>query len=581
MRRKALKLIANHLACLGFAGGLLLAGCTGDGGGTSKTDETTDDGPVIPPVEDLKLDRNPDRPLTCADPSKPVTGNTPFVRLSTTEYANTLRDLFAPLKMANAPALPADTLRPGFAPDDAFAAANDLVEALSSEANSLGALVASGLDQLGLKGCPPASADAEGACLDSFIDGFVTRVYRRPAEADERKAIADFFASARKEGDFKQAIGTVVEGLLQTPQFLYRLEIGGEAQGGRAKLTGYEMASRLSYLLWNSMPDSELMSAAGDGELDEAKGIGSQIKRMLKDERAKVLANDFADAWLHLELRMPRAAAASKNKQIFQNYSEAAAKDLVHGLELFIEDSLVGDKGGIRKLLSSSTGWVNQNTASIYGSDASSADLTAVELDGERRRGLLTQPALMAALANAEKHAPVRRGIMVLEGILCQTPPSPPNGVIPDPPPPDLSVKRTTRERLVIEHEGQGGACQSCHEVIDGVGFAFENYNAIGQWQDKEDGINIDSSALVSGTYDVDGNYSGAVEMIDKLATSEQVAQCYVETFYRYALARALDDEDGCNVAYLTDRVLTSDADLQSLLEGLTATSAFRYRSAF
>ncbi|MDX2024132.1 MAG: DUF1592 domain-containing protein [Deltaproteobacteria bacterium] len=578
MIRITLKRTAYDLARVGLVG-VLAVGCTG-GAGKSASAPSDDDGTVIPPADEIKLDRNPSHPLTCNDSKKVVTGSTPFVRLSATQYANTLRDLLAPLKMPGAP-LPPDTLRPGFAPDDAFAAGTDVVEAVSSQATNLGTLVASNLDKLGLAGCPPANANAETACMDGFIKGFVTRAYRRPPSDDERKAIETLFANARKSGDFSQAIGTVVEGVLQTPQFLYRLEIGGGAQDGSAKLSGYEMASRLSYLLWNSMPDAELMTAAGEGALDDSKGIASQVQRMLKDERAKQMAGDFVDAWLHLDLRLSRAAGSAKDKTAFPNYSDAVSKDLVSGLDSFIEDSLLGDKGGIRKLLGSRSGWVNQNTAPIYGATSSGSQLTKIELNGDQRRGLLTQPALMAALANPEKHAPVRRGVLVLEGILCQSPPPPPNGMIPPQPAPDTSVKRTTRERLIAEHESQGGSCKSCHEVIDGAGFAFENYNAIGQWQDKEDGLDVNSSAVITGTYDADGNYKNAVEMIDRLAQSEQVAQCYTETFYRYAMARELTEDDGCNIGYLTDRVIKSDSDMASLIEALTTAPGFRYRSAF
>jgi len=535
----------------------------------------------MPPVGDLKLDRNPDHTLRCDDSKKVITGKTPFVRLSSLEYNNTLRDLLSPLDMKSVAQLQPDTLRPGFAPDNALAAGNDVVEAQSSGAKSLGDLVAGGLGKLGIDGCPPANSGAEMDCFNRFLDKFVARVYRRPLGDDERQALVTLYSNVRKQADFTQSISTVVEGVLQTPQFLYRVEIGENPKDGQSKLTGYEMASRLSYLLWKTMPDGNLIDAAAKGDLDNTSGLASQVKRMLTDGRARGMSNDFVDAWLNLDLRMARAAASAKDKATFPSYTDEASQSLVRGLGLFIQDSLMGDKGGYRKLFTSNKGWVNGSTSAIYGVEASGTDLKEVELDGNRRSGIMTQPAMMAALANPQKHAPVRRGTMVLSDILCQSPPPPPNGMVPSQPAPDTSVKRTTRERLIVEHHGQGPTCKSCHQVIDGVGFAFEHYDAIGRWQDKEDTMNVDASSVISGSYDADGSFDGAVPMMKKLAQSEQVAQCYVETFYRYALARAPSDDDGCNIAYLTDRVIHSDADLAALIEGVASTPAFRYRSTF
>jgi hypothetical protein len=559
---------------LGCSAGSSEKGAGGSQGGDGGSGGQTSEG-------ELKLDRNPARSLVCKDPKASNVGKTPFIRLSNAEYENSLRDLLASVGDLGDAKLAPSSLRPGFSPDDALGATTDLVANIGSEAGAAAQKLGANLGKLGLSGCPPAGANDEGRCVDSLIDGFLKRAYRRPLTDDEKGRVKAFVAERRKTDDFVASITTLVEGVLQSPQFQYRLELGEDPKDGVAKLTGYEMASRLSYLLWESMPDSALFEAADKGELDSSDGIKKQLDRMLKDQRSRGMAGKFVTLWLSLEERFPKAAAESKDKTLFPKYDTQAAADLHTGFDLFLQDALVGENGGIKKLLTSEVGFVNAKTAWAFGVDAPSGnELKSVQLNNKQRKGMLTQPALMAALANSAKHSPVPRGVLVLNNVMCQPPPPPPGMMIPSPPPPS-PTPRTTRERLVIEHEGQGKTCAGCHEIIDNVGFAFENYNAVGAWQDKEDGLDINSKAKLSDTFDLDGQFDNAVVLTEKLAKSEQVSQCFVESFMRYALARNLAEDDGCNVARLTNAVVSSESDFSALLAGLSETQAFRYRSAF
>lgn len=561
-------------------GGIDAAGRDQDGGGTPGRGGRGGSAGQGGDPGALKLDRNPGRPLVCDAPGRAHLGTTPFVPLTSREYLRTVADLLAPLSVDLSGRISDSHLRAGFAPEEALAATRDDVGSQHGGAQAIGARVGAGLAQLGIDGCPPGSAGAERACLDAFLDDFGRRAYRRPLDQDERARAVALFESQRRDADFATALSVLVEGLVQSPQFLYRLELGGPDEGGRSKLSGYEVAARLSYLLWGSMPDRELFAAAERGELDDADGVSAQVRRMLDDPRARNLAHDYTDLWLHLDLRRPRAGVSQKSSEKFPRYTAETVTALNAGFDRFVEDALLGDEGGLRKLLGSRTAWVNASSAWIYDVEATGGDLQPVALDPRRRQGLLTQALLLATGANREKQAPIQRAVVVLEHLLCAPPPPPPDAALTMQPPP-APVPRTTRQRLEEEHETQSASCKSCHSVIDAFGFAFEHYDAVGRWQDEEDGMPIDASARVEGTYDADGDFRDAIGLIDKLRDSEQVAQCHVEHFLRFSLGRDLAEDDGCAVAQLTNTVVDSPSDLRALVEDLTRSELFRYRSSF
>jgi len=573
---------ASFTTCL-CATAISVAACSGnsgDSGGTGGAGNSPRGGSGGSQKDEIVLDRNPNRRLVCDDPNQVEIVATPLFRLNNAEYARTISDLLAPIPIDIQAKLSGNNLRTGFAPDEALVATNDVVGGHNSASVDVGKAVSTGLASLKIEGCPPANAAAEEKCFDAFLNSFVTRAYRRPLEAGERSRLKGLYVAERKVDDFNTTIATVTEAIVQGPQFLYRVEIGEEERDGMRKLSGHEVASRLSFLIWGSMPDEELFKVATDGGLDDGDGVASQVSRMLSDERANNLARDYIELSLHLDTRRPRAELGQKNTKVFPKYTAGAVAGLNAGFDRFVEDALLGEEGGIHKLLSSTDVWVNDDTAFVYGVNApGSKELQPVRADGAERAGILTQGLLLSIGANAEKQAPVQRAMMVLDHFLCQPPPPPPGGMIPPPPPPE-PVARTTRQRLELEHEAQSAVCMSCHSVIDQFGFAFEHYNAVGAWQDEEDGKPIDASVSIVDTYDADGDYNNAVPLIQKLAQSEQVAQCHVESFFRFASGRAAVETDGCTVARLTDRVVQSKDDFRTLVETFTASDVFRFRSA-
>ncbi len=569
-------------ACSGSVGGGGGGDNGGGGGGGSDVTPVDPDEPLPVPAKN-SLERNPANTLVCANPKGMNIGTTPLSRLTNAEYHNTIADLIAPLTLTTRPALPLEVLTEGFSNNWAGQQAGaPYVEQLELGAQAVGTLVAKGIGQMGAPGCPPANMAAEAACLDGMLDTFAMRAFRRPLASDERDRLKTLFGKARTWG-FERAIDLTVQAIVESPQFLYKVELGGDEQDGALALTGYEVATRLSYLLWDSMPDPALFAAAKDGSLDTLAGIDAQVTRMLADPRAEGALREFDSQWLSLPRMAGNASPERKSRTLFASYDQKAADAVMGGLESFMTDALLGEGGGLRRLLTSTKVFVNSSSAAIYGATApSGATLAPVDITDGSRTGLLTQAGLMAGFAHDTTQAPVFRGVFVLDQMLCQKPPPPPNNVSVTPPPADPSVRRTSRERLVEEHEKQGAGCQSCHEVIDGAGFAFEHYGAIGQWQDFEDGdLPIDSSARLLNTYDADGEFASVIEMAEALSKSEQVAQCFVTQFYRYALARSQEETDGCNIAAITDQVVASDGDFRALVSALTKTHAFRFRTPF
>lgn len=551
---------------------------SGGGKGGNGSGSSSIENPLAAP-KDGSLERNPAQELTCTN--RTFVGPTGVSRLTNAEYANTLRDLVAPLSLANKPSLPLETITDGFSNNWKGQTPSDrLVEALEENGRAVGALVAGGLDKLGIKGCPPSGAAGEGACVDAFLDSFAKKAFRRPLADDEKTRWKGFYDKVRPSStNFADAIAQLAEAIVESPQFLYKLEVGSGGGAEGVKLTGYEIATRLSYLLWDTMPDADLWKAAEDGSLAKVAGIEAQVARMLKDGKARAAIDEFARQWVSLDRLAGNASATKKRPDLFKDYTEPTATALLDGLTTYMQDALVGDGGGLNKLLTGKSAFVNAASAKIWGLSANGNDLARVDANAAQRKGLLTQAGLLAGLAHDAAQSPVLRGVFVLEHLLCQPPPPPPMGMIPPQPAPDPNVKRTVRQRLVVEHEEQAPGCKACHQLIDGVGFAFENYDALGRWQTMEGDLPVDPSAVIKGTGDADGEFPNALAMIDKLAGSQQVAQCFTEQWFRYALARSLEDGDGCALASITDEVVASKGDFGALVRAITKAPAFRYRA--
>jgi hypothetical protein len=498
-------------------------------------------------------------------------------RLSPEEYTNTVRDLLA-----------APAAAPKLEPPQGDVVTELEVARLNVAAKEL---VASKAHHVYLP-CD-VTGPPNGACAATFIDKFATLAFRRPLEADERSWLVGTYTKISEltgvtpPTTFRESIDAVAEVILQSPEIVYRDEIGvadGSLPPGVRRLTGYERATSLSYLLWSTMPDERLRIAAGSGELDTQDGVRIQAARLLSDVRARQMVRRFASTWLGLDATPmhPALETMGKNKAKFP-YDSAALRDgMRRETESLYEHVFFDENGSFRALLQTNRAYVNGPLATMYGVQGgpSTADQYAwVTLDPTQRAGILTRAAFLASEASADYQSPVNRGVFVLRHALCQPLPPPPPNVDNTPPVPGVSSQLRS-VRALLEAKTAGGSCQACHGMINPIGFSFESYDAIGAWQTQEKGnvdgvpytVDVDAKATVDAA-DLRGTVKGGVELSALLADSEDARACVIQKWFEKALSRPTTDEDRCLLADLRARLAKSD-DLKDVVVALASSDA-------
>lgn len=544
-----------------FALGLTLASCTGqvqDPRGDSAGDPPTRSGDeVVPPPLDQ----------ACSGVSDP--GSTPFRRLTRDEYDNTLRDLLG------------DTTRPGraFPPDEtlggfASGAAISLVqtEQYMTAAETLAENAVTDLPAL--LPCDPA-AEGEDACARQFIEDFGKRAWRRPLDADEVEGLYALYAETKPLDGFESSIELLVTAFLQSPSFLYRVELGGASPEAAdvVPLSSYEVATRLSYTLWGTMPDEELFALADADALQSADAIETQARRMLLDTRAQGATRNFFRQWLG----MVQIEDLGKDEEIFPEWSPALGRKMREEAMAFVEHVIWEGDGRFETLLTAPFTFADADLAAVYGVEGpTGTELVRVELDPTQRAGVLTMPGVLAMNSNANQSSPVYRGKFVREQVLCQHLPDPPDDLMVIPPDPDPDL--TTRERF--DQHRTDPSCAGCHVLMDPIGFGFEQYDAIGRWRTEENGLPIDASGEVHASADIDGEFVGAVELAHRLAGSEQARSCFATQWYRFAMGRTESEADACALREVLDAFEAADGDVLEAVVAITRTDAFRHRRA-
>ena len=439
-----------------------------------------------------------------------------------------------------------------------------LAEEVAAEATTdLGSLVACNLD-----------SDPTG-CGHAFVADFGQRAFRRPLDEDELTRYRSLYDAARALDGAASGVARVIESLLQAPSFLYRIELGLDhtETGGSVRLSAWEMASRLSYFLWASMPDDQLFQAAADQALITPEQVETHARRMLADGRSRRMLAHFESQWLQLN-KMDYVT------HIFLQWQ------MVEETQRFIEHVLFASTGTLAELLTAPYSVMNQELADHYDvawpGGNHPDDFVVVPLDPDRRSGLLTHGGVLGVQGRPEPDvlkAPIRRGRMIREQLLCQPVSPPPAAVVAatviDPEGPALTARDHLAGHLVEP------ACQGCHTLMDPIGLALEQFDAQGRWREVDhQGLLIDPSGELTGTTDADGPFEGAVGLGDLLAGSKQVADCVARQWFRFAYGRTATSEDAGNLDALEARFAETDANVVELIVAITQTDAFLYRPA-
>ncbi|MEP6652839.1 MAG: DUF1592 domain-containing protein [Myxococcales bacterium] len=502
--------------------------------------------------------------------SQPSPGPAPIRRLSRFEYNNTVRDLLGDASNAG-DLLPPEQKGNGFSNDAASLTTPPiLVDSYRHLAHALSLTATQDGAALGRLYTCDVAAMGEDKCAARFVTEFGQRAFRRPLQQQEVDTLTGIYRVGRAGGTFAGGLAAVIEMALQSPQFLYRPEFGVPIQGSNlARVQGFEMASRLSYLLWGTTPSSELMAAAAAGKLDSKEQVLAQAKTMLVDPRARQVVRYFHDTLLGID----GIDGRPRNQEIFPTYKPDLAVLFKQETEQFVDHIVWEGPGDFATLFTGAFTYLNGPLAEFYGVPGITGNgFQRVKTDPTRRAGLLTQASILTMTTPGTSNNPVVRGKFIYTQLLCGQVPDPPIGLVVMEPPADPTL--TTRERFLLHRQP---SCVGCHVRLDDIGFGLENFNGVGLWQDTENGKLLDSSGKVPDG-DVAGPFVGAVELGKKIANSRDARECFVGKWLDFAYARTEKKADACTRAALSDVFEGSGGNVQSLLLALTQTDAFMYR---
>jgi hypothetical protein len=550
--RSSLSLVTSGLLAVGLALGSGCVGTIGD------------------PPGDSSCTSCPPKP----DPTTPALDTSRFPRLSHLQWENSVQDLlYLPQPSGISASFTGDPLGGIFDNNESsLLVTPGLWADYQLAAEELSVLVTSDAVKLAKLLPKDAPADPAGR-VRAFLEHFGMRAYRRPLTPTELTAYVALFAKGKDlvdgPDDFARGVRLTLQAFLQSPHFVYRVEASSESVGAAIPLSGFEIATKLSYMLWNTMPDDALFAAAAAGKLATSEGVLTEAKRLLDDDRARLMVASFH----HQLFQYDHYDDLNKDPALFPDFTPALGADMKREAEMFVEEVVFKQDGGIRELLTEPTTFVNKELATIYGLQGNfGSDFVKVDLDPKERSGFLTRVGFLASNATKREQHSIKRGVFINRRVICAKLPDPPNNVPPLPP---ASNYKTNRER-VEKHTGAGTCGATCHgTLINPAGFAFEHYDALGQYQDTENGNPVSSA----DTYPLDGkdvSYSDAVQFDEVIAESEQVHACYAKHWLQYAYGRA---DQVADEAAIADLARESRKGARALILALTQTQAFRSRA--
>jgi mono/diheme cytochrome c family protein len=423
--------------------------------------------------------------------------------------------------------------------------------------------------------CRPATAAEELPCAKRILSTLERRAYRRPVTEQDVEPLLPFYTAGRAEGSFDLGIERALERLLVSPQFLFRIEHdpAGIAPGTSYLITDLELASRLSFFLWSSIPDDELLDVAIHGKLSDPAVLRQQTRRMLADPRSQSLVTNFAEQWLFLR----DIESKTPDDLMFQNFDESLRQAFRRETDLFLDSVLRGNRS-ILELISANYTFLNERLAKHYGiPHVEGSYFRRVELpSNDPRGGLLGQGSILTITSYATRTSPVVRGKWVLENLLASAPPPPPANV------PALKTEgseagKTLTMREALTQHRANPACAGCHARMDPIGFAMENFDAIGRWRDRDAGKPIDTSGVLPDGTKLDG-----------MAGLKKALLRQPELFVSTAAAKLLMYGTGRNIQYYDQpaiRAIVREAaannnTMESLVMGVVSSAPFQMRES-
>jgi hypothetical protein len=468
-------------------------------------------------------------------------GPAPLSLLTQNQYLNTVHDLLGDVPQLDTVFDPSASTVFGLQQGDVSQVA---LETYQKAAEIIATATISNATKLKSLAPCATGADKRG-CARAFVQSFGALAYRGPitdsADIERHLAVYDVGATT----SYEHGIELVLRSMFQSARFLYRVELGttDKVAPDAVKLSGYELAARLSYSLWDTAPDAKLTSAAASGSLSTKEGVASALSWMIADARGAKVVRRFLEQWI----RLGDLDTITKDTKLFPDWNDTLRASMTTQAQGFFDDVLGNQHGSLNALFTASS--------------ATNAS------------GMLTLPSLLSTLAKPDESSPIYRGKFVREELLCQQLPAPPPNV---PKPPDTMPGVSTREKFK-QHEVDP-ACSGCHSLMDPIGLGFENYDAIGSFRTTDNGAPVDASGEVKSTDDIDGKFNGVPELGKKLASSAEVEACVTRQWFRFFQSRFEQDADNCSMKAILDAFKAGGGDLNGLPAALVQTDAFMYR---
>ncbi len=420
--------------------------------------------------------------------------------------------------------------------------------------------------------CRPANAQEEEPCARKILSTLARRAYRRPLTDEDVQTLLDFYKAGHNEGGFEAGIGSALERILVGPEFLFRIEVDPKdvAPDTAYPISDLELASRLSFFLWSSIPDDQLLDLAEREELKDPVVLEQQVRRLLEDPRSKTLVSNFAAQWLQLR----NLRAINPDQDVFPYFEENLREAFRQETELFFESQLREDRS-VLELLSANYTFLNERLARHYGiPNVYGSHFRRVELETEERKGLLGKGSILAVTSYANRTSVVLRGKWVLENILGTPPPPPPPNV------PSLVVSakdgKALSMREAMEQHRANPVCATCHKIMDPLGFAMENFDGIGSWRTRDAGAPIDSSGVLP-----DGTpFVGPAELQRVLIESKsaEFVATATERLLTYALGRGVEAYDAPAIRSIIREAAPNNYRWSSLILGIVKSTPFQMR---